>query len=71
MHWKMNTYCPFAKKLTDRDSPKITTYTSPTLSFYLKSSPTLFNQNKINFDQAHLWDGSHFPGASQSAGTAN
>ena len=34
----MNTYCPlikftFAKKLTDRDSPKRNTYTSPTLQF--------------------------------------
>ena len=38
MHWKMNTYCPlikftFAEKLTDRDSPKRSTYTSPTLKF--------------------------------------
>ena len=41
MHWKMNTYCPlikftFAKKLTDRDSPKRSTYTSPTLKFLFK-----------------------------------
>ena len=41
MHWKMNTYRPlikftFAKKLTDRDSPKRTTYTSPTLKFLFK-----------------------------------
>ena len=37
----MNTYCPlikftFAKKLTDRDSPKRSTYTSPTLKFLFK-----------------------------------
>ena len=41
MYWKMNTYCPlikftFAKKLTDRDSPKRSTYTSPTLKFLFK-----------------------------------
>ena len=37
----MNTYCPlikftFAKKLMDRDSPKRSTYTSPTLKFLFK-----------------------------------
>ena len=42
MHWKMNTYCPlikftFAKQLTDRDLPKRTTYSSPTLKFLCKN----------------------------------
>ena len=37
----MNTYCPlikftFAKKLMDRDSPKRSTYTSPTFKFLFK-----------------------------------
>ena len=50
MHWKMNTYCPlikftFAKKLTDRDSPKRTTYSSPTLKFLFKKL-TYFIQPK-------------------------
>ena len=50
MHWKMNTYCPlikitFAQKLTDRDSPKITTHTSPTLKFLFKKL-TYFIQPK-------------------------
>ena len=50
MHWKMNTYCPlikftFAKKLTDRDLPKRTTYSSPTLKFLFKKL-TYFIQPK-------------------------
>ena len=50
MHWKMNTYCPlikftFAKKLMDRDSPKRTTYSSPTLKFLFKKL-TYFIQPK-------------------------
>ena len=50
MHWKMNTYCPlikftFAKKLTDQDSPKRTTYSSPTLKFLFKKL-TYFIQPK-------------------------
>ena len=37
----MNTYCPlikfsFGKKLMDRDLPKRSTYTSPTLKFLFK-----------------------------------
>ena len=50
MHLKMNTYCPlikftFAKKLTDRDLPKRTTYSSPTLKFLFKKL-TYFIQPK-------------------------
>ena len=50
MHWKMNTYSPlikftFAKKLTDWDSPKRTTYSSPTLKFLFKKL-TYFIQPK-------------------------
>ena len=37
----------------------------------IKNLTYFTNHYQIIFCLAHLWDGSHFPGASQSAGTAN
>ena len=38
------------KKLTDRDSPKRSTYTSPTLLILFKKLTYFKNQQEINFD---------------------
>ena len=51
----MNTYYSFitftcSKKLTDEDSPKKSTFTSPTLLILFKKLIYFKNQQEINFD---------------------